>query len=163
ELRLALAASPEHGEALARMAELAPSDPRFDREALLAHHRLTARDPLRLESLRVLGDTYARGGRIERARLPADLLTLLNAPPPRHRPGQRRRGGGEPRADEGSRAPARLPTPRRAGQGGGARGGPGALVPGPRRSAPRQAQGRRLRPAGAGRDRRVSRLEGIRR
>src|SRR5207249_10451264 len=62
ELRLALAASSENGEALARMAELAPSDPRFDREALLAHHRLIARDPLRLESLRVLGDTYARGG-----------------------------------------------------------------------------------------------------
>jgi tetratricopeptide (TPR) repeat protein len=80
ELRLALAASPDHSEALARMAALAPTDPAFDREALMAHHRLIQREPLRIESLRVLGDTYARGGRMERARLYGDLLSLMKSP-----------------------------------------------------------------------------------
>lgn len=80
ELRLALKASPDHPEALARMAELAPTDPAFDRESLAAHHRLIAKDPLRLESMRVLGEIYARQKRGERARLFADLLTLLRSP-----------------------------------------------------------------------------------
>lgn len=80
ELRLALKASPDHQEALARMADLAPTDPAFDREALAAHHRLIARDPLRIDSLRVLGEIYARQKRGERARLFADLLALLKSP-----------------------------------------------------------------------------------
>ncbi len=83
ELRLALAASPEHAEALNRMAALAPTDPAFDREALEAHHKLAGRDPLRVESLKVLGEIYARIGRGERARLISDLLTLLKTP---HKP-----------------------------------------------------------------------------
>lgn len=80
ELRLALKTSPDHQEALARMAELAPTDPAFDREALAAHHRLISRDPLRIESLRVLGEIYARQKRGERARIFAELLQLLKSP-----------------------------------------------------------------------------------
>lgn len=83
ELRLALASSPDHDEALARMAALAPTDPAFDREALSAHHKLALRDPLRLDSLRVLGEIYARVGRGERARILADLLALMKSP---HKP-----------------------------------------------------------------------------
>src|SRR5206468_1160169 len=45
-------------------------------------HRLAARDPLRVESLRVLGETYARNRRGERARVFAELLALLKRPAP---------------------------------------------------------------------------------
>lgn len=83
ELRIALQLVPDHHEAIQRMAALAPSDPAFDREALSAHHRLVTGDPLRTESLRVLGEIYARQGRGERARIIADLLTLLKLP---HKP-----------------------------------------------------------------------------
>lgn len=83
ELRLALAAVPDSVDALNRMAALAPTDPAFDREALHAHHKLLDRDPLRIESMRVLGEIYARTGRGERARVLADLLAFLKVP---HKP-----------------------------------------------------------------------------
>lgn len=83
ELRLALAAESNSMEALNRMALLAPTDPAFDREALNAHHRLLDKDPLRIESMRVLGEIYARGGRGERARVLAELLSFLKVP---HKP-----------------------------------------------------------------------------